>query len=63
MLTADQQSLLTAISAKKNNLQEMLRRPNVIACGVGYKVTNNGITDATNRATDQLTTNSHTSPR
>ena len=45
MLTADQQSLLTAISAKKNNLQEMLRRPNVIACGVGYKVTNNGITD------------------
>ena len=45
MLTADQQSLLTAISAKKNNLQEMLRRPNVIACGVGYKVTNNGITN------------------
>ena len=45
MLTTDQQSLLTALSAKKNNLQEMLRRPNVIACGVGYKVTNNGITD------------------
>jgi len=45
VLTADQRSLLTAISAKKNNVQEMLRRPNVIACGVGYKVTNNGITD------------------
>jgi hypothetical protein len=37
--------LSAALSAKQNNLQRLLSRPNVVACGIGYKVTADGPTD------------------
>jgi len=37
--------LSAALSAKQNNLQRLLGRPNVVACGIGYKVTAEGPTD------------------
>lgn len=37
--------LSAALSAKQNNLQRLLARPNVVACGIGYKVTAEGPTD------------------
>jgi hypothetical protein len=36
--------LLSALAAKQNHLQVILGLPNVIACGIGYKVTSNGLT-------------------
>jgi len=39
MSTDQRQLLSTALSAKQNNLRMLLSRPNVVACGVGYKVT------------------------
>jgi hypothetical protein len=42
-ITAD---LFSAVlSAKQNNLPALLNRPNVVACGIGYKVTATGPTD------------------
>lgn len=41
----DKQALLNALTAKRNHLQSVLSRSNVIACGVGYKVTDYGVTD------------------
>jgi len=37
--------LSAALSAKQNNLQRLLSQPNVVACGIGYKVTADGPTD------------------
>lgn len=38
-------ALSTVLSAKQNHLRRLLSRSNVIACGVGYKVTSEGPTD------------------
>jgi hypothetical protein len=39
-------NLLSAVSsAKQNNLQRLFNRPNVVACGIGYKVTAAGPSD------------------
>jgi hypothetical protein len=37
--------LSTVLTAKQNNVSRLLSRPNVVACGVGYKVTSEGPTD------------------
>jgi hypothetical protein len=37
--------LSTVLRAKQNNLPKLLSRPNVVACGIGYKVTADGPTD------------------
>jgi len=41
----DTGALSAALSAKQNNLQRLLSRPNVVACGIGYKITAEGPTD------------------
>lgn len=45
MQEVDAGTLAAALSAKQNNLQRLLGRPNVVACGIGYKVTADGPTD------------------
>jgi hypothetical protein len=37
--------LWTVLTAKQNNVSKLLSQPNVVACGVGYKVTSEGPTD------------------
>ncbi len=45
MQEVDTGALSAALSAKQNNLQRLLSCPNVVACGIGYKVTDAGPTD------------------
>jgi hypothetical protein len=45
MVAVDAGTISAALSAKQNNLQRLLSRPNVVACGIGYKVTASGPTD------------------
>jgi hypothetical protein len=45
MPALDAGTISAALSAKQNNLQRLLSRPNVVACGIGYKVTADGPTD------------------
>jgi hypothetical protein len=41
-----ERGLLSAVfSAKQNHLSNLLSRPNVVACGIGYKITADGPTD------------------
>jgi hypothetical protein len=45
MQEMEKRTLSTVLSAKQNHLHRLLSRPNVVACGIGYKVTADGPTD------------------
>ena len=45
MLDIGASVLSAALLAKQSNLQRLLSRPNVVACGIGFKITSDGPTD------------------
>jgi len=45
MPETNRQQLVTALTAKKNYVDQMLQRANVSACGVGYKIREDVLTD------------------
>jgi hypothetical protein len=45
MQEVETDALSAALSAKQNHLQRLISQANVVACGIGYKVTAKGITD------------------
>ncbi|UCC87744.1 MAG: trypsin-like peptidase domain-containing protein [Anaerolineales bacterium] len=45
MQEIDAGTLSAVLAAKQNHLQNLLKRPNTVACGIGYKVTDEGPTD------------------